>query len=99
MKTTNKNLLLLLSLSTLLGACEVKKNLNEMHGATVEMNETTKTMNKNTDEMNTRTTELKTATGELYDALRQGDSLAARRAALDNLVKIKDPARKLSEAA
>ena len=99
MKTTNKNLLLLLSLSTLLGACEVKKNLDEMHGATVEMNETTKTMNKNTDEMNTRTTELKTATGELYDALRQGDSLAARRAALDNLVKIKDPARKLSEAA
>lgn len=99
MKMPSKDLLLLLSLTTLLGACEMKKNLDEMHGATVEMNNTTKTMNENTTQMNERTTELKTATGELYDALRQGDSLAARRAALDNLVKIKDPARKLSEAA
>ncbi|WP_413288922.1 hypothetical protein [Bdellovibrio sp. HCB337] len=92
MKVNNKNLLLLLSLTTLLGACEVKKNVDEMHGATVEMNDTTKTMNENTEE-------LKTAAGELYDALRQGDSLSARRAALDNLVKTEDPARKLSEAA
>jgi len=99
MKPTNKNLLLLVSMTTLLGACEVKKNLDEMHGATVEMNNTTKTMNDNTTQMNERTTELKTATDELYDALRQGDSLSARRAALDNLIKTKDPARKLSESA
>lgn len=92
MKTNYKNLFLLLSLMSLLGACEVKKNLDEMHGATVEMNNTTKTMNQNT-------TELQTATGELYDALRQGDSLTSRRSALENLVKAKDPARKLSEAA
>jgi hypothetical protein len=85
MKPIHKNVLLLLSLTSLLGGCEVKKNLDEMHDNTAQMNE--------------RTTELKTATGELYDALRQGDSLSARRAALDNLMKTKDPARKLSESA
>lgn len=88
----NKTLLLLLSLTALLGACEVKKNLDEMHDSTIEMNRTTKNMSDST-------TSLQTATNELYDALRQGDSLAARRSALDNLLKATDPARKLSEAA
>lgn len=92
MKTTHKNLILLLSLATLLNACETKQNLDEMHDATIEMNRTTQDMSK-------RTSDLENATGELYDALRQGDSLAARRSALDNLVKATEPARKLSEAA
>jgi hypothetical protein len=90
--TLNKSLLLLLSLTTLLGACDMKNNLDEMHDSTVEMNRTTK-------EMNDRTTGLETATGELYDALRQGDTLSARRSAFENLVNATDPARKLSEAA
>lgn len=89
---TNKNLFLLLSLTTLLAACEVKQNLDEMHDSTVEMNRTTKDMNHSTNS-------LETAIDELYNALRQGDSLSARRSALDNLVKASDPARKLSEAA
>lgn len=92
MKNAHKNLFLLLSLATFLNACEMKKNLDEMHDSTVEMNRTTQDMNK-------RTSDLENATGELYDALRQGDSLAARRSALDNLVKATEPARKLSEAA
>jgi len=91
MKATNKNILILLSLAAFLGACEVKHNLDDMHDSTVEMNNTTK-------EMNQRTSGLEQATGELYDALRQGDSLTARRSALDNLRKATDPSAKLSEA-
>lgn len=99
MKTTNRNLFFLLSLAVALNACEMKHNLDDMHDSTVEMNQTTKEMNQTTEEMNKRTSGLENATGELYDALRQGDSLAARRSALDNLLKAEDPARKLSEAA
>lgn len=87
-----KSLLIVLSCGVLLSACQVKKNLDEMHNATVEMNQTTQNMNQNT-------TQLKTATDELYNALRQGDSLAARRSSLDNLTKTANPAKKLSEAA
>lgn len=99
MKATNKSLILLLAFATTLNACEMKRNLDEMHDSTKEMNETTREMNQTTSEMNKRTDSLETATGELYDALRQGDSLAARRAALDNMIKTDDPGRKLSEAA
>jgi hypothetical protein len=99
MKTTNKNLIFLLSLVVALNACEMKRNLDDMHDSTVEMNKTTKEMNETTGKMNERTEGLENATGELYDALRQGDSLSARRSALDNLIKTTEPARKLSEAA
>ncbi len=100
MMKQNKNIffLFLLCSTTLLNACDVKKNIDEMHDSTVEMNRTTKEMNDTTSQMNNRTTDLQSATNELYDALRQGDSLAARRSALDNLLKATDPARKLSEA-
>jgi hypothetical protein len=99
MKATNKNLMVLLSFAVALNACEMKRNLDDMHDQTAEMNKTTQQMNQTTGQMNERTEGLENATGELYDALRQGDSLAARRSALDNLIKTEEPARKLSEAA
>lgn len=99
MKASNKSLIALLALATTLNACEMKRNFDEVHDSTKEMNETTQEMNKTTAEMNERTSGLEVATGELYDALRQGDSLAARRAALENLIKTPDAGRKLSEAA
>jgi len=99
MKTSKRALILLMSLAAVLNACEMKENLDEMHDSTVEMNKTTREMNQTTSEMNERTSGLEEATGELYDALRQGDSLAARRAALENLINTEDSGRKLSEAA
>lgn len=99
MKATNKNLLVLVGFAVALNACDMKRNLDDMHDQTAEMNKTTQQMNETTGKMNERTEGLETATGELYDALRQGDSLAARRSALDNMMKAQEPARKLSEAA
>ncbi len=99
MKNTSKNLFVLAGFAVALNACDMKRNLDEMHDQTAEMNRTTQQMNETTGDMNKRTEGLENATGELYDALRQGDTLAARRSALDNMLKAEEPARKLSEAA
>jgi hypothetical protein len=87
-----KALLLPLSLMLSLSACEMKSNLDDMHKSTVEMEKTTGKVEKHSESIDNQT-------GELYDALRQGDSLQSRRMALENLIKAKDPLRKLSEAA
>lgn len=76
----------------IVSACETKREMSEMHDATVEMNTRTEELAQNSND-------LKEQTGELYDALRQGDSLQLRRNALERLVQTSDPANKLSEAA
>jgi hypothetical protein len=85
------------ALSSAVG-CSVRSQLDDMHGATLQMN-------KNTDEMNDRTKRLADSTdrllnsmGEMYASLKQGDSLASRRAAWKAMVEEKDINRKFSEA-
>lgn len=99
MKSAHKSLVLLLSLTTMISACDVKHNLDEMHDSTVEMNKTTKDMSDTTSQMNKRTEGLENGTNELYNSLRQGDSKKSRRDDLAALVAAKDPAFKLAIAA
>jgi hypothetical protein len=118
--------LFLLALSISISACEMKKNLDEMHDSTGEMNVTTTEMNENlgemkettgkmsgtTSEMNTKmgqmaettdqmaktTNAMNATTCEMYTALRQGDSLSARRNGMKAIEDAEIGAPKISEA-
>jgi hypothetical protein len=116
----------LLALCISMSACEMKKNLDEMHDSTGEMNvtttemngnlgemkQTTQTMSGTTSEMNTKmgqmaqttdsmsktTDDMKATTCEMYTALRQGDSLSARRNGMKAINDAEAGAPKISEA-
>lgn len=57
-----KNIALLTMLGASLLACEAKKNLDDMHDATLEMRDTTKDMSDTTKDMNTTTKDLRDTT-------------------------------------
>jgi hypothetical protein len=116
----------LLVLCVSMSACEMKKNLDEMHDSTGEMNVTTTEMNENlgemkqttstmsgtTSEMNTKmgkmaettdsmsktTDAMNATTCEMYTALRQGDSLSARRNGMKAIDEAEAGSPKISEA-
>lgn len=74
-----------------LSACQAKKQLDNMHDATMDMRDQTQHLGRTSDELGRQM-------GEMYDALRQGDSLKARRDSLNAMVSARDSARKVSEA-
>jgi len=63
-----------------------------------QMNDKMQQMQSDTSAMKDQTGHVSTDSCELYDALRQGDTLASRRNALDKLITVHDEARKISEA-
>ncbi|CAE78762.1 hypothetical protein AB1A81_03730 [Bdellovibrio bacteriovorus] len=91
-----KTLLLLACVGGLTSACEMKKNLDDMHKSTVEMNETTKRMEEKTGELDKKSESLDNKTAELYDALRQGNAALLRKEFLQQLNESKEMAKKLS---
>lgn len=86
-RRSKKQIHLSLALASLIGlsSCQMKKNLDEMHEATVAVSATSG--------------RLENQTVEMYDALKQGDSLTARRNGLVALSEAADPSKKISEAA
>ncbi len=116
----------LLAVCVSMSACEMKKNLDEMHDSTGEMNNTTSEMNGRLGQMNTTTTamsgttsemntkmgdmattttamaittnEMNKTTCEMFTALRQGDSLTARRNGLKAIDEADAGTPKVSEA-
>ncbi|UXR64685.1 hypothetical protein EZJ49_00250 [Bdellovibrio bacteriovorus] len=91
-----KTLLVLACVGSLTTACEVKKNLDDMHKATVEMSETTKRMEEKTGELDKKSGSLDDKTAELYDALRQGNAALLRKEFLQQMNESKEMAKKLS---
>ncbi|WP_347356990.1 hypothetical protein [Bdellovibrio sp.] len=91
-----KTLLVLACVGSLTSACEVKKNLDDMHKATVEMSETTKRMEEKTSELDKKSGSLDDKTAELYDALRQGNAALLRKEFLQQMNESKEMAKKLS---
>lgn len=91
-----KALLVLACVGGLTSACEVKKNLDDMHKATVEMSETTKRMEEKTGELDKKSGSLDDKTAELYDALRQGNAALLRKEFLQQMNESKEMAKKLS---
>ncbi|WP_374032126.1 hypothetical protein [Bdellovibrio bacteriovorus] len=91
-----KTLLMLACVGSLTSACEMKKNLDDMHKSTVEMNETTKRMEEKTGELDKKSESLDNKTAELYDALRQGNAALLRKEFLQQLNESKEMAKKLS---
>ncbi len=91
MKQMSLNMLLSVFLGVGLSACQAKKQLDNMHDATMDMRDQTQHLGRTSDELGRQM-------GEMYDALRQGDSMKARRDSLTALVSAQDSARKVSEA-
>jgi len=91
-----KTLLMMACLGSMVSACEMKQNLDEMHKATVQMSDTTKRMEEKTTDLDTKTESLDAKTAELYDALRQGNSSLLRKEFLEQLTESKEMAKKLS---
>lgn len=91
-----KTLLTLACVGSLTSACEMKKNLDDMHKSTVEMNETTKRMEEKTGELDKKSESLDNKTAELYDALRQGNAALLRKEFLQQLNESQEMAKKLS---
>ena len=91
MKQVSLNLMLAVCATFGLSACQAKKQLDNMHDATMDMRNQTQNISRTSDELGRQM-------GEMYDALRQGDSLKARRDSLAALVSARDSARKVSEA-
>ncbi|WP_413944116.1 hypothetical protein [Bdellovibrio sp. HCB-162] len=98
-----KSLMVLACVGSLVSACEVKKNLDEMHKATVEMSDTTKDMSETTKRMEEKTSDLDkksealdAKTAELYDALRQGNAAILRKEFLEQMTEAKEMPKKLA---
>ncbi|MFM6930446.1 MAG: hypothetical protein ACKOX6_18430 [Bdellovibrio sp.] len=100
---SRNSILMSLCLCGLLSACEVKKNLDDMHDATVkmsntteDMSDTTKRMEEKTGELDKKSGDLDSKTAELYDALRQGNAAILRKEFLTQMTDSKEMAKKLS---
>ncbi|WP_374028971.1 hypothetical protein [Bdellovibrio bacteriovorus] len=91
-----KSLVLLACAGGLVSACEMKKNLDDMHKATVEMSETTKRMEEKTTELDKKSESLDSKTAELYDALRQGNAAILRKEFLDQMSEATEIPKKLA---
>jgi len=100
---SRNSILMSLCLCGLLSACEVKKNLDDMHDATVKMSNTTEDMSDTTKRMEEKTGELDKKSGsldektaELYDALRQGNAAVLRKEFLEQMTGSKEMPKKLA---
>ncbi|XGC81523.1 hypothetical protein ACES2L_03370 [Bdellovibrio bacteriovorus] len=93
-----KPLIVLLVLSSLSMACEMKQNLDEMHDATVTMADTTERMEKKTGELDKKSADLDAKTAELYDALRQGNAAILRKEFLEAMSDSQEMPKKLGLA-
>ncbi len=86
------------TMGILISACGTKRKLDEMHDATVSMDKKTTELGENTGKLVTKTDKLDEKTAEMYDALKQGDSLNARRLGLAGILAAHSVAAKVSEA-
>lgn len=98
-----KSLVILACVGGLVSACEMKKNLDDMHKATVEMSDTTKDMSETTKRMEEKTGDLDkksealdSKTAELYDALRQGNAAVLRKEFLEQMTEANEMPKKLA---
>ncbi len=85
-------------INVLVSACGTKRKLDEMHDATVNMDKKTTELGDNTRKLVAKTDKLDAKTAEMYDALKQGDSLNARRLGLAGILEAYSIAAKVSEA-
>jgi hypothetical protein len=88
-----------------LSGCSVKKKLDEMHDATLNLDTNTKKLGttsdgikETSDGIKETSEDLDAKTAELYDALKQGDALASRRAAFRTMIDAKEAPHKIGEA-
>lgn len=95
-----------------LSACSMKRNLDEMHSATMQMNGNTSQLTQTSDQMNQTTQQLAQLTREMYEMtenlkrvatatylqLRQGDSLSIRREQIHAMETSKTLSKKIAEA-
>lgn len=91
-----KSVLALACAVSLLSACDMKSNLDDMHKATNEMKDTTKRMEEKTSDLDKKSGALDSKTAELYDALRQGNGALMRKEFLDAMNSSKEMPKKLA---
>ncbi len=111
MKLAKLGILVLVGTGLLTG-CGVKKQLDEMHDATMDLRDTSKQLQENTagmkgttekmagttDGLSTKTTGLGEVTSEMYDGLKQGNTFMIRDAALRQLKENPDMGQKIKAA-
>lgn len=83
----------------LLTSCSAKKQLDNMHDATLVMKESTQQLNEKTDDIKSDSDSLLQLTEELYDSLRQGDAVKIRQAAWNDSLKAQRIEEKLAQSA
>lgn len=80
-------------------SCSEKKQLTEMHDATVSMDNRTEVLNQKTNLLKEDSHRLMELSAELYDALRQGDAVKIRHSSWEAAIKADRLEEKLVQSA